>query len=124
MWSNIVENIHTHIWTVNFVYTVVFDVETASKNVKLAILERLELQIFYAQPYHGVWDWEIGMFPSKKSFTVFYKNQNAIFAVMTPDISHPVDIIPTAQRRSSNKMLHWKLAEIYHKSIREKVQLF
>ena len=32
----------------NLVYTVVFDVETALDNAKLTILERLELQIFFA----------------------------------------------------------------------------
>ena len=36
----------------NFVYIVVFDVEIVLENAKIAILERLELQIF-CHPNHG-----------------------------------------------------------------------
>ena len=45
----LLKTIHIHnLDLLNFVYIVVFDVKTASENAKLVILERLELQIFYA----------------------------------------------------------------------------
>ena len=43
----------------NFVYIFMFDFETASENAKVAILERLELQI--------------------ENFLIFFKNQNVIY---------------------------------------------
>ena len=63
----LLKNIHIHSLNVlNCVYIVVFDVETAIDNAKLAILGRLELQIsFTPSP---------AMVRGRLRYSVFYKN--------------------------------------------------
>ena len=47
------KNVYLHsLNLINFVYAAVFDVNAALENAKLAILERLELRIFFALPNH------------------------------------------------------------------------
>ena len=66
--------------SLNFVYTVVFDVETVPYNAKLAILEWLELQIFFTPSQPMLWG-RLGTFP-QEIFVVFYKNRDAIYTVV------------------------------------------
>ena len=47
----LLKNIYVHSLNfLNFVYIVVFDVETVLKNAKLAIIEQLELKFFLPPP--------------------------------------------------------------------------
>ena len=47
----LLKNIYVHSLNfLNFVYIVVFDVETVLKNAKLAIIEQLELKFFLSPP--------------------------------------------------------------------------
>ena len=90
MWSNmLLNNIRIHslnllnfvyvhsLNLLNFVYLVVFDVETVLKNAKLAILQRLELQGFFAfsKPRQGC---TLCIFP-QENFPVFCRNENVIY---------------------------------------------
>ena len=58
------KNIHIHnLSLLNFVFIVVFDVEAVPENTKLAILERLESQSYFARlPTMVGVDQEIGNF--------------------------------------------------------------
>ena len=74
------KNIHIHnLSLLNFVFIVVFDVEAVPENTKLAILERLESQSYFARfsTMVGV-DQEIGNF-LEENFVWFYKNRDFIY---------------------------------------------
>ena len=74
MFSDVVRHVIQKIkilksYLLNIVYIVVFDVETALENLKLAILERLELDFFFSRPpNHG----RIDVFPPE-NYSVFKK---------------------------------------------------
>ena len=72
----------------NFVYTVVFDDETALEDVKLAILERLELPIFF-HPFRTMVDAILRNFP-EKYFLIFSKNHNVINVIHNDNVGCPI----------------------------------
>lgn len=87
----LLKSIHLHsLNVICFVYVVVLDVKTALDNSKLAILERLELQIFCASSQQWWWDggrrgYKLGNF-LEEHFLVFCKKQNVIYAVCGEEI--------------------------------------
>ena len=47
----LLKNVHIHsLNLLNFVCIILFNIETALENAKLAIIEQLQLQIFFAPP--------------------------------------------------------------------------
>ena len=78
----LLKNIHIHSLNfLNFVYISVFDVETALENAKLAILERLELDIFFF-PSHPWWVTET--FSLRKIFKYLTKPKMSYMNISPP----------------------------------------
>ena len=88
----LLENINIHrLNLLNFVYVVVIDVEAAIENVRLVLLELLELQIFLPHPNHS--GGQTSKFSSRRFWTFLQKPKCHLWKIEISTHSTSTDLL-------------------------------